>query len=86
MSYIKTTKYLNKLGYTKFSVFDNCGSLILKNVKSKIINELYEYTNNQHNGKQDGIPYFDVLAYTPRYNNVVQKSLKQFLKFSNKKI
>lgn len=86
MSYIKTTKYLNKLGYTNFSAFDNCGSLILQNVEPKIINELYEYTNRQHNGKQYGIPYFDVLAYTPRYNNVVKKSLKQFVKFSNKKI
>jgi FkbM family methyltransferase len=85
-NYNKTLNNLNKLGYVEWAVFDNCGSLILKNISTKLVKELLIYTYRQYIGKQYGVPYFDIAAYSSKYKNLVKKTLTQYSKFSENKI
>jgi hypothetical protein len=70
----------------EWAVFDNCGSLILKNISTKLVKELLIYTYRQYIGKQYGVPYFDIAAYSSKYKNLVKKTLTQYSKFSENKI
>lgn len=83
-NYDKTINNLNKLGYLEWAVFDNCGSLIFKNISTKLVKELLIYTYRQYIGKQYGVPYFDIAAYTSKYKRLVKKTLIQYSKFSEK--
>jgi len=81
-NYDKTINNLNKLGYIEWAVFDNCGSLIFKNISTKLVKELLIYTYRQYIGKQYGVPYFDIVAYTSKYKRLVKKTLIRYSKFS----